>query len=514
VSGADQADRRIDRWLAAAALAALWVPLCVRWSRLWAATPELAYGWGVPVLALYLARERWRSRPQARPPGRAGRAASVAAGAAGLALFLAALPVLEANELWPTAQWAGALGASAATLAGLWLAGGAAWASNFAFPVAFVFTALAWPTAVHLWVIRVLVAGNAGMAAEIVSTLGHPAVVNGNVITVANGLVGVDEACSGLRSLQSVWMAAWFLGEFHRLNWPRRLALVAASAAVALAANLARTTFLTWLAASHSIAASERWHDRAGIAELVVTLAIVALLAERAARKGRPPGPAAAPPGPVRWPVGWSVAALAAALLAEGSTQAWYLWHEWRAPAAHVRWTLVAPDPSWRPVPIPGRAQSILQYSSGSGLEWSDPASDSRAWVFVLNWEGDAAEGENPEWHDPTICLPASGVRQTADLGGIPLVLGGIPVEFTGYRFTVGRSPLEVFFCHWDAGLAEARSEGDAVDYRLRRLQRVREGRRRGDVAHLILEVSAPDDAAALAWLRAWAPRLLRPALR
>ena len=407
----------------------------------------------MPVLALYLAWERWRSRPPARPPGRAGRALRLAAGAAGLALFLAALPVLEANALWPTAQWAGASGPRLRRFGGARLAGGAAWASDFAFPVGFVFTALAWPTAVHLWVIRVLVAGNAQHGRRDRVDPGHPAVVNGNVIMVANGLVGRR------RGLQRAPIAPG--GVDGRLVprgvSPAELAPEAGAgrgpAAVALAPTWPRTAFLTWLAASHSIAASERWHDRAGIAELVVTLAIVALLAERAARKGRPPGPAAAPPGPVRWPVGWSVAALAAALLAEGSTQAWYLWHEWRAPAAHVRWTLVAPDPSWRPVPIPGRAQSILQYSSGSGLEWSDPASDSRAWVFVLNWEGDAAEGENPEWHDPTICLPASGVRLDRGPRRDPARPRGDPMRITGYRFTVGRSPLAAKF-HNNLGMA------------------------------------------------------------
>jgi hypothetical protein len=41
----------------------------------------------------------------------------------------------------------------------------------------------------------------------------------------------------------------------------------------------------------------------------------------------------------------------------------------------------------------------------------------------------------------------------------------------------------------------------------------VREGRRRNDVAHLTFELQLADDAAASAWLRAWAPRLLHPHL-
>jgi hypothetical protein len=49
------------------------------------------------------------------------------------------------------------------------------------------------------------------------------AVQHGNVIEVKSGLLGIDEACSGIRSLQATVMVSLFLGELYRATWQRRL---------------------------------------------------------------------------------------------------------------------------------------------------------------------------------------------------------------------------------------------------------------------------------------------------
>lgn len=500
---------RAPAWFAAAALAAIWFPPLLRFARAWGSVPEDRYGWGVPFLALLLLAERWRRRPAQGTPG--GAAAWVVL-AAGLVLLAASLPVLEANELWPTAQAGAFCGVLAATLAFGALAGGWAWAGHFAFPLAFVSTSLIWPTDLHLWVVRDLAGMNAGLAAGIVSVLGHPAIVNGNVITVATGRVGVDEACSGLRSLQAIWMAGWFFGEFHGLTWPRRIALVAAALAAGILANLLRTTFLTWEAAARGLAACEAWHDRAAALELVGALGAVVLIAEAVkGRSGQAAEPAGTTPAPVRWRLAPSVVLIAVAFAAETGTQAWYLAHERWGQSERVHWQLASPSPDWRPIDIPARAQAVLNNTSATGFTWSDPIAGLRGWAYVVSWIGDAAQGENPEWHDPTICLPAAGVKFEANLDPVRLDVGGAPIVFAGYRFEAANRPLIVYFCHWDAQVARARSEADAVDLRIRRLERVRDGRRRGDVAHITFVLEGAGEAQALAWLRTWAPRLLQP---
>jgi exosortase len=501
------------------ALLALWVPLLWRWARVWLDLPDQGYGWGVPVLAAYLLAECWR---RAAAPDRPRPALGACVMGVGLALWAADLPVLEANALWPTAQWWGAAGAVVAMLGALIQAGGVRWAAQFAFPPLFMLTALTWPTPVKTWIVENLAATNARLAAEMVSAAGHPAVVSGNVIVVGTGLVGIAEACSGLRSLQAVWMLAWFAGAYFWLNWPRRLFLVAAALAAAFLANLSRTVFLTWLAASAGLESSERWHDRAGDVELAVGLLAVVALAWRAHRPRRAHAHPVAPPGPIDADIppaagarlrqaAW--VALAVVVLAESGTQAWYRFHERAAGVALVHWRLRPADDRWQPVAVPAREMKVLQSTEASGRVWRTPDARFPTWVFLVSWEGDAARTENPEWHDPAICLPAAGARLVQELPPAEVDIGGRALPFSGYRFVAAGRPVTVFFCHWDAETARARAElpGAADNIRSRRWQRVRDGRREGDVAHIAFIVGTDDAEAALAWVRQWAPEILFP---
>lgn len=506
-------------WLALA-LMVLWAAVIAPWSAAWSAVPEQAYGWAVPVLALALAWERVRDRDgagAARTKAGRGRttAAMVAIGA--LVLLPPVLTVLAANPLWPLAQWTSVALAIAATLALLAMAGGADAVRRLAFPVCFVATALSWPAAVTTRLVGALVALNANLAASLVTAFGHPAVVHGSVIELATGYVGIDEACSGLRSLQTVWMAGWFLGELFRLRWPRRVVLVLAALTTAVAVNWLRTSALTWIAAAHGIDASQRWHDRAGAAELGVTLGLVALLAWRAARgKGVSsfPDTSAAADGPgARIPCwrGPAVIALAGALAAALAPAIWYGWHERRAEAAEIQWSLVRPAGDWRPVALPARVRELLQPSTLAGFTRVEP-DGGRSLAYLVTWEGDVARAAVAELHDPTICLPAAGVQPSIAPAPVAIELDGVRVEFTEAAFAAEGREQRIFYCHWDAWLGRARTTRPEQidDVPAWRLARVLAGRRRGDAAYLVLVTPARDEAEAHAWLRTWAPQLYR----
>jgi hypothetical protein len=98
------------------------------------------------------------------------------------------------------------------------------------------------------------------------------------------------------------------------------------------------------------------------------------------------------------------------------------------------------------------------------------------------------------------------------NLGTIDLRVGGQPLTFSAYRFAIAGRTIDTFFCHWDAELDKSLSGASPRGgIRTRRLQRVMEGRRKGDVAHLTMEIESEDDADAIAWFRLWAPQVLRP---
>jgi len=393
------------------------------------------------------------------------------------------------------------------------LLGGGRWAAHFVFPVGFILTALTWPAMARGGLFGLLAPFNAGVAAELVSAGGHPAVATGNVIEVAGGLVGVDEACSGLRSVQAAVMLGCFFGEFYLLGAARRISLVLGALGLALVGNLARTTFLAWQAAAHGLAATEHWHDLAGGIVLLVVLAGAAAMAAWCAR-GRPiPAPLVNPAPAIRGDCMAAVwAVLAGGLIAETAAQGWYAWRDHRDGVGRVRWVLNARPEGWSPVALPQASRVMLRCTGIQGLAHGRDAATADALAYALRWEGDVTL--TGEWHTPSICLPAAG----AELAGKdpPLVLDveGVPVSFAHFRFKVGERVQHVFSMRWDERAArsidEARSFiSDVAGYRLRR---VLEGRRRADVEQLTFVVIAGTTPGAEEWARNTIPQLLRRA--
>src|SRR5436309_5316781 len=249
-------------------LAALWFGLCKELSSEWSVNEQYNFGWFVPFFALYLFWLRWQDRPtpEVRSQKLEVRSRLVAA-IIGLAALLLLLPVRLfeiANPEWRLLDWMHAAAVVTLTLLLIWYSGGRAWVRYFAFPVAFIFIAVPWPTLVETPVIQGLMHAVARVAAETAMLLGTPAQVEGNLIRVSNGLVGVNEACSGIRSLQTSLMIGLLFGELKRLSVLRRVALVTCAVAIALLANFVRAVFLVHIAATENLSEVGRWHYIAG----------------------------------------------------------------------------------------------------------------------------------------------------------------------------------------------------------------------------------------------------------
>ena len=485
-----------------AALAVLWLPFLWRMTRVWSASVDQAHGWAVPLLAAYFAWERLRERPAA--PARTAAALAWSAIAIGLAALPLALTVLEANASWPLAQW-GTFGLVAlVTLAFVARTMGNASARTLVFPLFFVTTALTWPAIVTAKVVGWLVALNVHLAATTVSLLGHPAIVSGNVIEVATGFVGINEACSGLRSLQAVWMAGWFFGELFRLSWGKRLGLVAGAVAIAVTCNWIRTTTLTWLAAAYSPALSEQWHDRAGGIELVGSLLLVGLWAWKWGRHAPARPQEDSDPFRPRAGVGmkfFTLTAVGAALV----PVVWYRAHERQATAARVQWRLEPPAADWRPYDVPPAALDLLQATSARGYLRGGSV------ALLVRWDGRVESAMAGQLHDPSVCLPAAGLAVELDSRREEVRVDGVPIAFNVARFVAEGTVRHVFYCHWDAWLGRTRDAAEAVaSVPAWRWERVRLGQRRADAAYLAFVVPLADREAAVAWLREHLASMLR----
>src|SRR2546429_7348901 len=244
-------------------LTALWFLLCKQLSGEWSVNEQYHFGWFVPFFGLYLFWLRWQDRPEPSPP----RKTLLPWILIGVPAFLLLLPIRLfeiGTPEWRPLGWIHAASVAALTLLYIWSAGGKPWLRHFAFPIAFFFVAVPWVTPIEGPIIQGLMRAVARVAAETVALFGIPAQLKGNLIRVTNGLVGVNEACSGVRSLQTALMIVLLFGELKRLSSSRRIVLIGGAIVIALAANFLRAVFLVWIAAAKGILEVSLWHNMAG----------------------------------------------------------------------------------------------------------------------------------------------------------------------------------------------------------------------------------------------------------
>src|SRR5204863_5836081 len=359
-------------------------------------------------------------------------------------LLLFPLRLFEiANPEWRLLAWTHALAVVTLTLFFLWSAGGKAWLRHFAFPVAFIFIAVPWPTPLETPVIQGLMRVVARVAAETAMLLGTPAQVEGNLIRVSNGLVGVNEACSGVRSLQTSLMIGLVFGELNRLSISRRIVLIAGAVAIALIANFLRATLLVWIAATKSISEINRWHDLASYTIIGLDFVGTLILATLLGRK-KEQGKAKMEDGDVQHPTSdiehrisysalpasYLVFALCWIVAVEAGAQLWYRAHEENL-VSTTRWDVRWPEaaPNFHRLKIDEEVRRVLRFDEGQAAAWTLSAATSPATLgqpkpstitcllYLFRWKPGRNSALLANLHRPDVCLPAVGWTQVADTG-------------------------------------------------------------------------------------------------
>ncbi len=248
----------------------LWLEVINHLKAEWSLNPEYGYGWSVPFLALYLLWKRWLGRPAPAPPD--SRAWATALMVFCALLFFPIRFVAEANPDWRLLSWSFALVAVTMSILWIFLVGGAPWLRHFAFPFVFFLVAVPWPTQFEQVVVQDLMRLVSAINVSLLNIAGVPALQHGNVIEVGSGLVGIEEACSGVRSLQATLMVSLFLGDLYAFAFPRRVLLIIAGGLLAFSCNVVRTALLVWIGAKNGPKSIEAWHDPAGLTILLVCL--------------------------------------------------------------------------------------------------------------------------------------------------------------------------------------------------------------------------------------------------
>lgn len=465
----------------------------------WSLNPQYTYGWLVPVACAYSLWNRAGTRPVPRVPGSRWPTVWLLALAA---LWLPVRFIEEANPDWRLVSWLLALLAVGLSLGAAYEMGGWPWSRHFLFPFALFLVAVPWVTPVEQTVVQGLTGANAGGVVEVLGALGIPALRRGNVIEVSTGLVGIEEACSGIRSLQASLMLGLFLGEWCRLSAGRRVLLCFLGLALAFLFNLIRTFLMVWIASKQGVAAVAGWHDPSGITILLACFlslwALAAWFQRPAARLAQaasevPSRLGLVPPALPSAVLLWGLAGVLG--LSEVATVGWYRWHERGRPAA-PQWTVQWPEEKadFKPKPIPAAARQMLRYDEGTSAAWREP--DGSQWIgFYLRWKPGRAAVQMAHLHAPSVCLPAAGLQLAGPMVPRVLTVRGQSFAFQRYAFRDGPRQAYAFYC-----LREDRSESSGLASSAlttaNRLKAVLAGLRNSGQRVLEVAVSGYDDPA------------------
>jgi exosortase len=472
-----ESEHRAAPWLP---VLLLLLPIAYFWFRLinnlrleWSTNPQYGYGWVVPLLCLGLLLRRVfpSGAPMVRGPWSHSLSPQPSV-VRGLVVFshlaLLYLPtrlVEAATPEWRPIQWVLGIQAIGLTLCAVYLVAGVDWLKRVAFPVCFFFVAIPWPTIIEIPVIQTLARLNASIVVEILGVIGIPAIQHGNVLEVGTGTVGIDDACSGIRSLQSSIMISLFLGEFYRLRAVRRILLVPLAFILAIVFNVCRTSLLTFIAAKKGVDAISQYHDEAGVTILLACTAttwLVALLLRPRSVPHVPvvsgfgvSSPAVSSPWSMvcgRWSVLTGLCLITWLLATETGV---YLWYQVRE--SHIRpgpaWSVVFPEssPTFKDLPITAKTRYLLRFDEGKQGQWQND-DGSLCSAFYFSWAPGRVAGYLAKRHTPDICMPAAGQTLRAAPELMILKTHGVELPMRSYVFDTPGGPLYVYQCRWEAG--------------------------------------------------------------
>jgi exosortase len=532
----DSAMTPLAWWSAAALLFAWFLVLRANWWE-WSLNPQYSYGTLVPILAILLLARRWPDRPA--PGAITLRGKTITLGSLALAaLLLAGLqPMMISNADWRLVPALAAICGVTITLCAIYFLGGAPWLKHFAFPVLFFLVAVPWPRPQENAIMSWLMSHNTALCVEALHWLGYPAEQRGNLIAIPGSLLGVEEACSGIRSLQSNIMVALAVGEFFRLTVPRRVFLFLLGLAAALGGNALRSLTLSVAACQSGSEAVDQIHDGTGLAVLAASSALVLLAGKLLARTGtkvREPGAGRGEQGasaasdlrspisdlppltsglrsqvagllPISFIALWATAWIAG--------EGWFRWHESKAPALPVMWTVAPPSPddNAREVPIAERTLDVLLFPDTA---YSEQWRDDNGWqwqAFYFHWPpGPTSVQSAFIVHDPRVCLGAAGFELETKLPSWTAEANGFRLPFQRYLFRDRGRPVHVFHAVVeDDGKASGVDNEFSFDRNVR-WENLLAGRRNRGLRVLEFAVRGPTDpAAAEAAAQQWLNRRL-----
>jgi len=498
---------RVALWGWLVALGAMWGWTWLHLSLAWRSFPNYEYGVAVPFLALYLARQRYVSHPAPLgPPGIGGGLLGLVALVAWAGFFLGEL-LRSIDPVWRPGGILLALCCTGLTAAWLVRWGGWRLLGVLAFPLAFTWVAVPWPTFIESALTQGLKRFVTGVNVEALNATGVAAIQQANVIDLLRGTVVVDGACSGVNSLQSSLMIALFLGELFRFSAVRRIVLVAVAVGIAICGNIARTFTLARLVDALGEGAIETYHDSLGLAAILGIYAAIILVgwrmsggATRTVRGSETVDPRAGAVGARLSAPAAGFAALAF-LAVPAAAAVWFA----LSPGGEIRLQRSAlfslrdrPVPAgWtvEPVKFTKTEHEALGFSEGQALRVTSPAG-AEGTMYHFFWAPEATHATLFYEHTPDVCMPGAGWQLLSPPTVVPLQVARTEVAARLFRFEREGGQTAAIQAIWHGGESAVIGKMDNTEARLGRLALLWQGpRRRGMEVISVFVAGRADEA-------------------
>lgn len=308
--------------------------------------------------------------------------------------------------------------------------------------------------------------GLAWLDAEVLTALGFRVVRHGVTLSIGSALVGLEDACSGVRSLRALGLASSFMALHSLRSARRRWILIGFTLVLTLGANAIRTLALCLMAARSGVQGIDRVHDELGWMSFGAMFGGMLLIwwwlrHEEEKEAGMASGP---------WPEPGSSSAVevgrqAVPALPRGSSPASWtplavgllgagaLFVAGRMVAMHsdTRSIEISTDLSratgnwrWEPEELPAAARRVLAPSE-ERMGWLHPPLGTGlapVHLYYVRWNRGVMPGLSVLHHSPDVCWTAAGweTRSPLERGKVDLPMeGGGWLRLTERVFEGGR---------------------------------------------------------------------------
>ncbi len=363
-------------------------------------------------------------------------------------------------------------------------------------------TAIPWPSVLELWITQSLMNWIAGITADILNVIGVLAIPRGNLIELKSGVLSIDEACSGVRSLQSCIMVSIALGQFFCLSKYRAGFLLVCGILLALIGNFIRTLILTLLASSYGLSSVEIFHDSAGWGILIcVTLALYFFT-------GKLEEPASYQSLPSSFPtIDWGKiptvrTACALGFISVLVAHLWYWSHDAYWPPQEKPFLTLNTSPNLliKEVPVPHSVLEILRPQHGAYYR-AYSSTFGEVTIFTFFWSA-GSDSLVAFFHRPDICMAGAGWQMTDDVHETSIKIANQNTAWNIFSFQRDQQKVLQAWGVWRDGIEQkldfSKGWSSAFGKHMQIWHYIREGRRTTniEIVSVSLDTSQGDEKA------------------